>query len=504
MLAGRTISSRHWSSAPNPSPLGSITINGPVSTSLFRAAAGGNFTAGDITALGFFDQLIFAQGINVRAGGTATVDGTWTGESVHITSNDIDIAAGGGIDAGDVALASTNATRTIVGDGVTGGGYQLSNAEYNRIHSSGGEIEVGVNGSLGGALNMIVGDLSVDAAQSGAGEYEFATYQTDSEEGSGSIRVVGDMAFTNMGDIEFDNEVSFTTRTFQLDAATGSLFLTGSGTDLAGSLDIAANNIHVAEGSILDQLADDPQYDGYREDLNAPAAAQRPEGVIGASAINLEFGGTPADLYTLYVQNTGTSDVPAGFVISDLGLEGDGEGGLPPNSLDVVINGQIVTGQGTLTGIDVRDALVASEEGDLTPFTATSTVNGCLLTGACVETPNNPFPPDFTPTPGIQDEIVLIGDDPAPPPEFGNEDVIDDNDEETEDTSPIVPPQPLFDTSEMGEAEGTGNPAFNTTMRSSPGIKQEGDIDDPVSGGGNPALMESPPAPPAGSQENQQ
>lgn len=483
---------------------GSITINGPVSTSLFRAAAGGNFTAGDITALGFFDQLIFAQGINVRAGGTATVDGTWTGESVHITSNDIDIAAGGGIDAGDVALASTNATRTIVGDGVTGGGYQLSNAEYNRIHSSGGEIEVGVNGSLGGALNMIVGDLSVDAAQSGAGEYEFATYQTDSEEGSGSIRVVGDMAFTNMGDIEFDNEVSFTTRTFQLDAATGSLFLTGSGSDLAGSLDIAANNIHVAEGSILDQLADDPQYDGYREDLNAPAAVQRPEGVIGASAINLEFGGTPADLYTLYVQNTGTSDVPAGFVISDLGLEGDGEGGLPPNSLDVVINGQIVTGQGTLTGIDVRDALVASEEGDLTPFTATSTVNGCLLTGACVETPNNPFPPDFTPTPGIQDEIVLIGDDPAPPPEFGNEDVIDDNDEETEDTSPIVPPQPLFDTSEMGEAEGTGNPAFNTTMRSSPGIKQEGDIDDPVSGGGNPALMESPPAPPAGSQENQQ
>jgi filamentous hemagglutinin family protein len=483
---------------------GSIVIAGPVSTSLFRAAAGGDFTAGDITALGFFDDVLFAQGVSVRAGGTATVDGTWTGESVHITSNDIDIAAGGGIEAGDVALASTNATRTIIGDGVAGTGYLLSNAEYNRIHSNGGEIEVGVNGSLGGTLNMIIGDLSVDATQSGGEEYEFATYQTDSEEGSGSIRVVGDMAFTNMGGIEVDNEVSFTTGTFQLDAATGSLFLTGSGSDLAGSLDVAANNIHVAEGSILDHLAQDPQYDGYRDDLNAPAAVQRPEGVIGASAINLEFGGTPASLYTLYVQNTGTSDVPAGFVISDLGLEGDGEGGLPPGSLDVVINGQIVTSEGTLTGVDVRDALVASEEGDLTPFTANSMVNGCLLTGACVETPNNPFPPDFTPTPGIQDEIVLIGDNPPPPPLFGNEDVIDDNDEETEDTSPIVPPQPLFDTSEMGDAEGTGNPAFNTTMRSSPGIKQDGDIDDPVSGGGNPALMESPPAPPAGNGENQQ
>jgi hypothetical protein len=310
------------------------------------------------------------------------------------------------------------------------------------------------------------------------------------------------MAFTNMGNIEFDREVSFTSQRFDLDAATGSVFLRGSGSDLAGSLDIAANNIHVAQGSILDQLAEDPQYDGYRDDLNAPAQVQRPDGVIGASIINLEFGGTPADLYTLYVQNTGTSGTPAGFVISDLSLAGDGEGGLPPGSLDVVINGQIVTGEGTLTGVDVRDALVESE-GDLTPFTANSTVNGCLLTGPCVPTPNNPFPPDFTPTPGIQDEVVLIGDDPMPPPEFGNEDIIDDNDEETEDTSPIVPPQPLFDTSELGEADSPVNPKFGTPMRSSPAIKEEGDVDDPVSGGGNPALMETPP-PPAGQQENQQ
>lgn len=468
---------------------GAIAINGPVSTSLFRAAAGTGFTAQDITALGFFDDVLFAQGINVRAGGTATIDGSWTGESVHVTSSDIDIASTGGIDAGSVALASTNSTRTIIGDGVDGSGYRLSDVEYDRIHSSGGEIEVGVNGSLGGALNMIIGDLSVDANVAGAEEYEFATYQTDSEEGSGTIRVVGDMAFTNMSGIEVPREVSFTSETFQLDAATGSVFLRSNGSDLGGSLDIAANNIHVAQGSILDQLAEDPQYDGYRDELNAPAEVQRPEGVVGASFINLEFGGTPANLYTLYVQNTGTAETPAGFVISDLSLDGDGEGGLPPNSLDVVINGQIDTGEGMLTGIDVRDALVESE-GDLTPFTASSTINGCLLTGACTQTPI--LPPDFTPTPGIQDEIVLIGDDPAPPPAFGNEDVIDDNDEETEDTSPIVPPQPLFDTSEMGEAEAKGNPAFNTTMRSHPGITQEGDVDDPVSGGGNPALMEEP------------
>ena len=121
---------------------GSITIGGPVSTSLFRAAAGDDFTAGDISAFGFFDDSLFVEGVNVRAGGTAILNGTWAGEEVNVTSNDIDITSDGGINAGDVALASINATGTIIGDGVAGSGYRLSDAEYDRIHSTGGEIEI--------------------------------------------------------------------------------------------------------------------------------------------------------------------------------------------------------------------------------------------------------------------------------------------------------------------------------------------------------------------------
>lgn len=99
-----------------------------------------------------------------------------------------------------------------------------------------------------------------------------------------------------------------------------------------------------------------------------------------------------------------------------------------------------------------------------------------------IEPPEPPFPPDFTPTPGIQQEIVLINDNLLPPPEFENENFIDDNDEATEEgeTSPIEPPQPLFDTSGLGD---------------------KGDVDDPVSGSGNPALMETPP--PSSNQEKQ-
>jgi hypothetical protein len=123
-------------------------------------------------------------------------------------------------------------------------------------------------------------------------------------------------------------------------------------------------------------------------------------------------------------------------------------------------------------------------------------INGCLLTGNC-SSPEGPIPPGFTPTPGIQDEVTLIDDDLFPPPDFGNEDVIDDNDEDTDDssTSPIVPPDPLFDTSELGDAAGAEGPDVGTTMRSSTGLTNKGDVDDPVSGSGNPGLMENPPPP---------
>jgi hypothetical protein len=327
----------------------------------------------------------------------------------------------------------------------------------------------------------------------------FFTLDEAGEGLDGTLRIVGEVNATGFGE---DNYLSFQTQQFELDAATGLLNIENAQGGLGGQLWITAQDIHVAEGAILDQLAEDSQYEGYQDDLNAPASVERPDGVIRAASMDIEFISPGAgELNTLYVQNTGTEDVPAGFLVGDAQLGDDGEGQGAPQSIDLIINGQIVSPDGTLTGVDVRDALVANR--DLTPFTANSTVNGCLLTGACEGPgPGSPFPPDFTPTPGIQDEIVLIGDDPMPPPEFGNEDVIDDNDEETEDSSPIVPPQPLFDTSELGEAEGTGNPAFNTPMRSNPGLTEKGDVDDPVSGSGNPALMEAGD-PPVGNEEKQ-
>jgi len=100
---------------------------------------------------------------------------------------------------------------------------------------------------------------------------------------------------------------------------------------------------------------------------------------------------------------------------------------------------------------------------------------------------------------------VLINDTVLEPPEFGNEEFIDDNDDSTEDsaTSPIEPPQPLFDTSELGEEGATVGRDVGSAMRSSPSLTRTGDVDDPVSGSGNPSLMETPAGPPPSKEEKQ-
>jgi len=175
----------------------------------------------------------------------------------------------------------------------------------------------------------------------------------------------------------------------------------------------------------------------------------------------------------------------------------------------MIINGQLITEGGLLTGGDVLDFLI--DENNIGFFAANSTINGCLLTGDCSGGGGGggggggePFPPGTTPTPGIQDEVTLIDDDLFPPPDFGNEGAIDDNDEDNDDaeTSPIVPPDPLFDTSEMDQAAGgTEATEVGTTMRSNPGLKNTGDVDDPVSGSGNPGLMENPPPPPTNEEK---
>ena len=92
---------------------------------------------------------------------------------------------------------------------------------------------------------------------------------------------------------------------------------------------------------------------------------------------------------------------------------------------------------------------------------------GCPLTGACIIQPERPPPTADV----VDDQIDLITGNPLGDGEFGNEDSIDDNEEGDEGANnPISPPQPLFDTRPLIPS---------------------GDVSDPVSGTGNPALLGS-------------
>ena len=208
------------------------------------------------------------------------------------------------------------------------------------------------------------------------GHVAFATGDLQTQTASGVIRITGEVTAAGFQDT---NSLEFYTGRFELDAATGSSRSPRRDGALSGELGLYADQIHVAEGSILDQLAVDPQYAGYQEDLNAPAAVQRPEGVLNAATIWIESD----NLQNVLIQNTGTAETPAGFLAQETFINDDFEIAGPPGSIDLVVNGQLQTEGGVLTGIAVRDASV--EGADLTPFTANSTINGCLLAGACVQ-----------------------------------------------------------------------------------------------------------------------
>ena len=151
---------------------------------------------------------------------------------------------------------------------------------------------------------------------------------------SGVIRVVGDVNATGFGST---NAIEFYATRFELDAATGSVSIFSSGSTLGGELGLYADRIHVAEGSILDQLAANPTYSGYQEDLNAPAAVQRPEGVLRAATLWIESD----NLQDILIQNTGTAATPAGFLFNESFINDDDEVAGPPGSIDLVVNGQV-------------------------------------------------------------------------------------------------------------------------------------------------------------------
>lgn len=445
-----------------------MTLGGAVSATNFQSSAGSDMIAGAITA----DTTLSAT-----AGGKITVAGPWVSPSISLVSNDLDILAAdpvtgtpGGLNAGttgQIGIQSTNDAGMFIGDGLSPGtGYALTGAEWGRINSGSVSISALDNPQLG--TDMTIGDLTITGPLSGStiddpnGSVSFTTGVDGIV--SGTIRVVGNVAATGFQDT---NTLSFDATAFELDAATGSIKIDNGSGGLSGIMRVSADFIHIADGSILGKLRNNPFYAERFTDLNSPAAVQRPDGVFNARAFNLYPG------QTLDIQNTGTAAVPAGFVTGFSVSDVTPPDAPPAGGVSVIINGAFDTPSGPVTGIEAYNMLVNDPGADFTGFATDSMLNSCVLSArSCGNTDV------ATPTSGEFDTLSTdsLGNESFPQQEDGNSLVQEDGAKAGTpgfDVS-IAAPEPLIDT---------------RPLRPPPNITE------PLTGGGNPALTGTGTAP---------
>ncbi|WP_054106388.1 hypothetical protein [Novosphingobium sp. AAP83] len=479
--------------AASPIRTGGTVNVGAVSAGRFVSYSQGAMTGSAITTSALLD---------VETGGRVNITQRWISPLATIASADIRIIDNGSLtDAagrpvlsglhstptGSIRLVSIGGEQTLIGDGLIGTGYALSAAEFGLIST--GDLVIGASSSTASSASMRIGNLALTAGGTvgqsivagPSGRILFATGNRNTQTMGGSIRITGNVTGSGFAG---SNVLEFATGRFELDAATGSLSLTQTGTALGGTVEIAAANIHIASGSILERLAADPFYVGYVDDLNNAAAVSRPEGVLRALGLDLFPTGT------LYIQNTGTVLDPAGFFADFALSEVTPPANASPASIALIVNGKWQTPAGVIGGIAARDLVVNSID-TLALYTASSAVNGCALNAAsCTATQEL-----LDPTPAITGQIAIVstnvlGNTPqfTPDPASSVSVASDESAQATEEaqeeaeaavaaaitsesaSSPIAPPPQIIDSAPL---------------------QQKPPIDQPVAGSGNPSLIGS-------------
>jgi filamentous hemagglutinin family protein len=441
------------------SPL-TLNANGLISALDLTSGQGVDVQAGGNVSLRSVNAGPFAS---LSTPGLLSINGLVSASFITLKSFDIAIGGSGGLNAGTngfVEIFASNSAGVGVGDGVSGG-YLLDNSEFSRIRS--GMLTIAAEDLAVLPIDMQIGNLDVAGPLAGGnigrpdGSVTFLTGDIRSMTPSGTIRVVGSLrarGFTDTNALVFNNAVT------EVDAERGMIEILGSGTDLAGTMEFLGQRVHVAQTSILDQLRQDPLYAGRADDLNTPLATARPDGVLRAHDIGTD------NATAILIQNTGSMLLPAGIIVfSDGPINFDSA--QAPGSVELIVNGQLLTPSGLITGVAVHDHLI--DDANRGFFTASSTVNGCLVSQtACLpaQQPSVPQADDFV----ILDSMPAVGE---PEPEFGEPDSEEQRQAEEEGAeaskrSPIAPPAPLISTRPL-------DPPVN--------------VDEPVAGSGNPALI---------------
>ena len=339
-----------------------------VSAQTLDLEAGQDLSVGDATAIGQAD---------LQAGGVASFTGTFNAPTINVTSKGIDIgdAAALGV-AGTTKQITLNAVSdgvpVLIGDGSAAaagvqsasGQYQLTNIDHIRSDS------LTINASAAG-----------DAA---APDVDFlnATIHGSSTMGGG----IGSMTVNSPASIFIDGQVNFqnagksdllalnANKGIELNTDKGSLTILDSGGKLGGTLNLAANTIWVADGTLLKQLEANPNFAGRADALKANKGQNKPEGYVQAGTVKAYISNS------LFVQNSGTPDLFAGISVDDGGLTVNAKG---PGLATVVAYGREVKSDGTiLNNTDFFKSVNFIPPGG---FTSDSTLNGCTIGGGCAE-----------------------------------------------------------------------------------------------------------------------
>jgi hypothetical protein len=398
-------------SAMNGSAAGNVNLT---------SSNGGNISTGTLSS-GTGDIAITSDGnatmtgnssagrnLNVTARGLLSVGGVANGLSIDLRSSDIAVNATSGRigEQGRTTLAQLTNTgggvTTIGGAGVTTG-YSLSNAEAQRFFA--GDIIITAARTASppagtqtpSTLNAAAPDVVLDTltltganGQTGATAGNIGTSGRLRIETPGKLRTVGAVAISNLGTANrFQLNAA---QSIEVDAATGSISLSGAGGALGGTLELTAPSVIAASLTAIGAVA--AAVDGrtindrlaINDGLISDAGAFSANGII----VNVTDG--------FFVQNSGIKELSA-FSFGDRRGVTVGSGGLTINAASpttrIFVSGRQVQANGSfITGVDfLRQQTINGTKIQLSTFPPTSfdtasTINGCAIinSAACLIT----------------------------------------------------------------------------------------------------------------------
>lgn len=340
------------------------------------------------------------RNLNVTARNLISVGGVANGTAIDLRSTDIAVNTTSGRigEQGRTTLAQLTNTATgvttIGGAGVTTG-YSLSNAEAQRIFA--GDIIITaartiapLTGALG-ALNDAAPDVVLDAltltgatGQTGATAGNIGATGRLRIETPGKLRTVGAVAISNLASANrFQINAA---QSIEVDAATGSVSLSGAAGALGGTIELTAPSVIAASLTAIGSVAAAADGRAISDRLAINDNAISDVGTFSADSIvvNVSNG--------FFVQNSGIKELSA-FSFGDRRGITVGAGGLTINAASATTrifvsgrqsqpNGSFITGIDFLRAQTINGTRIQLSTFPPTPFDPASTINGCAIVSA--------------------------------------------------------------------------------------------------------------------------